>query len=74
MAATKTVPQLSQSHNLIMPRHGVVTLYGYGIHVRVDRGHLCIEDGIGPERTFYRLARVGHRLRRLVVIGSDGMI
>jgi CRISPR-associated endonuclease Cas1 len=78
MAATKTVPQLPQSHNspveLLGPRHGVVTLYGYGIQVRVDRGHLFLEDGIGADRRRYRLPRVGHGLRRLVVIGSDGMV
>jgi CRISPR-associated endonuclease Cas1 len=78
MAATKTVPQLPQSHNspveLLIPRHGVVTLYGYGIQVRVDRGHLFLEDGIGVDRRRCRLPRVGHGLRRLVVIGSDGIV
>jgi len=47
---------------------------GYGIQVRVDRGHLLLDDGIGPERRLARLPRVGHGLKRLVVIGSDGMI
>src|SRR6266496_3279429 len=74
MAATKTVYQLPQSHNSPIPRHGVVTLFGYGIQVRVDRGHLFLEDGIGANRHRYRLPRVGHGLTRLVVIGSDGMI
>jgi CRISPR/Cas system-associated endonuclease Cas1 len=74
MAAAKTVPQLSQSHNSVVPRHGVVTLFGYGIQVRVDRGHLLLEDGIGTDRRQYRLPRVGHNLKRLVVIGSDGMV
>src|SRR5216683_3634976 len=78
MAATKTVLQLPQSHNspveLLIPRHGVVTLYGYGIQARVDRGHLFLEDGIGADRRRYRLPRVGHGLQRLVVIGSDGMV
>lgn len=37
-------------------------------------GHLEIEDGIGPERRKFRLARVGHRLKRLVIVGSDGFI
>jgi hypothetical protein len=74
MAATKTVPQLAQSHNSLTPRHGVVTLFGYGIQVRVDRGHLVLEDGIGADRRQARLPRVGHGLRRLVVIGSDGMV
>jgi CRISPR-associated endonuclease Cas1 len=78
MAANKTVPQLPRSHNsaveLMFPRYGVVTLYGYGIKVRVDRGHLFLEDGIGADRRRCRLPRVGHGLRRLIVIGSDGMV
>jgi CRISPR-associated protein Cas1 len=77
MAATENVRQLKQSHNsteLIVPRHGVVTLFGYGIQVRVDRGHLILVDGIGPNRRYARLPRVGHGLKRLVVIGSDGVV
>ena len=60
------------SNNL--PRNGVITLSGYGIGVRVDRGHLAIEDGIGADRRRCRLPRVGHGLKRVVVIGSDGMV
>ena len=76
MAATQTVPQHLKHCNFapITPRNGVVTLYGYGINVHVDRGHLSICDGIGIDRRHARLPRVGHRLRRLVVIGSDGMV
>jgi CRISPR-associated endonuclease Cas1 len=74
MAATKTVSQVAQSHNSLTPRHGVVTLFGYGIQVQVERGHLIVEDGIGPERFRARFPRVGHGLKRLVVIGSDGMV
>jgi CRISPR-associated endonuclease Cas1 len=74
MAATETVRPLPQFDNLLAPRHGTVTLFGYGIQIRVDRGHLLLEDGIGPERRQVRLPRVGHGLRRLVVIGSDGMV
>jgi CRISPR-associated endonuclease Cas1 len=58
----------------IVPARGVVTLFGYGIKACVDRGHLIVEDGIGPERRYARLPRVGHGLRRLIVIGSDGMV
>ena len=54
--------------------HGVLTLFGYGIQVRIDRGHLVLEDGIGPDRRQYRFPRVGHGLKRLVIIGSDGMV
>lgn len=76
MAATLTVTQHSQQCNFIpiKPRHGVVTLFGYGIKVHVDRGHLFMQDGIGANRREARLSRVGHGLQRLVVIGSDGMV
>ena len=57
-----------------MQRHGVVTLCGYGIQVRVDRGHLLLEDGMGADRRCARLPRVSHGLKRLVVIGADGVI
>ena len=33
-----------------------------------------MEDGIGKDRRFGRFARVGHGLRRVVAIGSDGMV
>jgi CRISPR-associated endonuclease Cas1 len=76
MAAAQTVPQHLQHCNFvpILPRHGVITLFGYGIKVNVDRGHLIIQDGIGVVRREARLPRVGHGLQRLVVIGSDGMV
>jgi CRISPR-associated endonuclease Cas1 len=76
MSAMPTVPHSLQHCNFvpITPRHGVVTLFGYGISVSVDRGHLVLKSGIGGDRCEGRFARVGHRLRRLVVIGSDGMV
>src|SRR5260221_7005563 len=76
MAATQTVPQYPHDRNFIpiRPKHGVVTLYGYGIEVRVDNGHLILRDGIGPVRREARLPRVGHGLQRLVVIGANGMV
>jgi CRISPR-associated endonuclease Cas1 len=76
MAATQTIPQDFQHCNFapILLRHGVITLFGYGIKVHVNRGHLIIQDGIGGNRRAARLSRVGHGLRRLVVVGSDGMV
>jgi CRISPR-associated endonuclease Cas1 len=74
MAANKTVPQIRPSLNSSVPNPGVVTLSGYRIKVWVDRGHLTLEDSFGGERYGYRLPRVGHGLKRLVVIGSDGLI
>ena len=60
--------------NSLAPKTGVLTLLGYGIQVHVDRGHLVLEDGIGPQRRHFRFPRVGHGLRRLVMIGSDGFV
>src|SRR5215469_11053973 len=74
MAATENVRQLLPSDNSLTPGHGVLTLFDDGIQVRVDRGHLLIEDGIGEDRRKIRLARVGHGLKRLVCIGADGFI
>ena len=79
MAASLTVPQLSRSHNRfapvpLTPSRGVIVLGGYGISVRVDRGHLCLSDGVGNERRESRLPRVNHGLRRLVIIGTEGSI
>jgi len=77
MVATPTLPQYSYDRNFrtsISPRQGVATLYGYGIRVQVERGHLVLEDGIGPDRRYARLPRIGHGLKRLVLIGSDGMV
>ena len=74
MAASTTVLHPPHLCNSIAPKHGVVTLFGYGIRVYVERGHLIIEDGIGSDRRQARFPRVGHGLRRLVVIGADGMV
>ncbi len=74
MAASGTLPQPNFSRKSPIGRTGVLTLFGYGIKVRMQCGHLEIEDGIGPERRRIRLAHVGHDLKRLVVIGSDGFI
>jgi CRISPR-associated endonuclease Cas1 len=69
-------PQPKEANNpeRIVPKHGVVTLFGYGINIRVNRGHLILEDGIADERREGRLARVAHGLERLVVVGNDGSV
>jgi CRISPR-associated endonuclease Cas1 len=74
MAASEKLTHFSIPLKRIPAKHGVLTLYGYGIQVRVDRGHLILNDGIGPERSEFRLPRVGHGLERLIVIGNDGSV
>lgn len=77
MAALPTLAEHSsvcQSPINLAPRSGVITLFGYGISVLVERGHLILKDGVGSERQHFRLPRVGHGLERLVVIGNDGSV
>src|SRR5437660_10295015 len=72
MAASNT---LSHPHAIPqISKLGVLTLYGFGIRVTMQAGHLQIEDGIGFERRKLRLPRINHRLKRLVCIGNDGFI
>jgi CRISPR-associated endonuclease Cas1 len=59
---------------IIQPENGVVTLFGYNSSASVDRGHLVLNDGVGMNRRQGRFARVRHALKRLVVIGSTGMV
>jgi CRISPR-associated endonuclease Cas1 len=78
MEAPQTVPQVVRDHNIhtevLSPRRGVVTLFGYGSSIRVERGHLIVEDGIGNARRRARFSRMGHGLKRLVSVGSDGTV
>src|SRR5260370_2755520 len=74
MLPTKANSDYLNPRQPIPVQSGVVTLFGYGISVRVDRGHLILEDGVGPNRRFSRFAKVGHRLKRIVVIGADGHV
>jgi hypothetical protein len=74
MAACSTLPQQNVSRKSQIRKTGVLTLSGFGIKVRMQRGHLEIEDGVGMERRTIRLPRVGHGLKRLILIGSDGFV
>ena len=74
MAASLNLSQFSRSSKSPSNKTGVLTIHGYGVRVRMQSGHLEIEDGIGPERRKFRLARVGHGLKRLVCISEDGFV
>jgi CRISPR-associated endonuclease Cas1 len=65
--------QLSHFEN-IEPEHGIVTLFGYNSSASVDRGHLVLNDRVGMNRRQGRFPRVRHGLKRLVVIGSTGLV
>jgi CRISPR-associated endonuclease Cas1 len=65
---------LSPTQPSIPVRHGVAVLYGYGIKVSVSRRHLICEDGIARERRWGRFHPATAGLKRLVVLGTDGLI
>jgi CRISPR/Cas system-associated endonuclease Cas1 len=73
MPISMSTSQLSQLED-IKPQNGVVTLFGYNSSASVDRGHLVLDDGIGMNRRQGCFARVRHGLKRVVVIGSTGMV
>jgi CRISPR-associated endonuclease Cas1 len=74
MAASVKLSQSCFSGKSPINKSGVLTLHGFDIRMRVQRGHLEIEDGIGQERRKMRLPRIGHRLRRLVCVSEDGFV
>ncbi|MGD0343619.1 MAG: CRISPR-associated endonuclease Cas1 [Acidimicrobiales bacterium] len=47
---------------------------GYGLRIRVERGHLEISDGVGPYRRVREFSRATHGLSRVVVIGHTGSL
>jgi len=72
MAAWQNLSQVTNSGKSSISKGGVLTIHGFGVRVRMQSGHLQIEDGVADERRTVRLARVGHGLRRLVCIAEDG--
>jgi len=74
MTASHNVPQVPLVRKSPINTSGVLTLSGFGVRVRMQNGHLEIEDGVGSQRRKIMLARVGHGLKRLVLVGSDGFV
>jgi CRISPR-associated endonuclease Cas1 len=72
MATLHNLQQPSVPRKSQVNKSGVLTIHGFGVRVRMQSGHLQIEDGVADERRTVRLARVGHGLRRLVCISEDG--
>ncbi|MDX2059498.1 MAG: CRISPR-associated endonuclease Cas1 [Gemmatimonadales bacterium] len=56
------------------PAHGVLILRGFSLSLRVNRGHLVIEDESLGVRRLTRLSRIDREVRRLIVVGSSGAI
>jgi CRISPR-associated endonuclease Cas1 len=52
----------------------IVVVDGYGVSVRVTRGELRIDDGLGRNRRERRYSRATSKLARLVVLGGSGSL
>jgi CRISPR-associated endonuclease Cas1 len=66
--------QPSERLEKISPSQGIITLFGFNSSVSVDGGHLVVRDGVGMNRRLGRFSRVRHGLKRVIVIGSSGLI
>lgn len=55
-------------------KSGILVTDGYGIRIRVERGHLVVSDGIGPLRRESRFARATVGIKRLVLVGHTGFV
>jgi CRISPR-associated endonuclease Cas1 len=76
MAQEGVLPMQSQTTPSPIPisRDGVCVVDGYGIELKVERGHLVVADGIGPNRRWSRFSRATSGIRRLVLLGHTGFI
>lgn len=52
----------------------VLVADGYGVQLRVHRGRLVIEDGMGSSRRVRELSRIERNIRRLVVLADTGTV
>ena len=55
-----------------IPKHGTLFMWGFGLRLQIQNGHLCAEWGVGRDRHSIRLPRVNHNLKRVIVVGSGG--
>jgi CRISPR-associated endonuclease Cas1 len=53
---------------------GVAIVDGYGVSVRVQRRHLVLCDGIGPQRRERRYSRATCPISRLLILGHTGYV
>jgi hypothetical protein len=60
-------------YDQLEPRNGVLVIDGFGLALKVDRGHLVAEDGVGRIRRSRRFSKAGHGLDRVVsrALGTD---
>jgi len=55
-------------------REGVAVVDGYGVRVAVEKGHLCLSDGIGPDRRERRYPKADPGVSWVVCANPDGVV
>ena len=58
----------------IQVKNGVIALAGYGLDARIDRGRLCLKDGIANRRREASFTKATCGIKRLVLLGHSGAI
>ena len=71
---TQLIDSRSRWPEEVSAPRGNLVLSGYGLDVRVWRGRLLVEDGIGLSRRRFALHRATGGLKRLIVLGHTGAI
>lgn len=54
------------------PARAVLVVDGYGVQLRVQRGRLLVQDGMGRNRRTRELARIERDIRRIVILADTG--
>src|SRR5829696_5067493 len=65
---------LSETFGRACPDPAVAVVDGFGIELKVTRGHLVIHDGIGRQRRERRYSKAQRKLRRVVILGQGGYL
>ncbi|WP_445185547.1 CRISPR-associated endonuclease Cas1 [Pseudonocardia sp. Cha107L01] len=70
----KTTSATATVYNRVSGDPRVLVADGYGVTLRVQRGHLSIEDGIGQHRRTRILPRIERTVRRIIVLANTGYL
>ncbi len=73
-ASYQSAALLSSTFNRTGPEAGIFVVDGYGLRIRVERGGLQIDDGLGQHQRSRRFSKVQRHLHRLVVLGHSGTV
>ena len=65
---------LAETFTRDTPNPAICVADGWGLRLRVNRGHLEVADGLGRHRRVRRYAKATHGLSRVVIIGATGML